>query len=45
MHKIELLLRNSDLTLFVLRRSEEEANDLFEKLVTAINAIAILKLN
>ncbi|MBE9168508.1 hypothetical protein IQ238_13645 [Pleurocapsales cyanobacterium LEGE 06147] len=38
MQKIELLLRNSDLTLFILRKSEEEANDLFDKLVAAINA-------
>jgi hypothetical protein len=27
MLKIELLLRNSDLTLFVLRKSQEEANN------------------
>jgi hypothetical protein len=46
MLKIEFLLRNSNLTLFVLRRSEEEANALFEKLAATINAekIQLLKL-
>jgi transcription antitermination factor NusA-like protein len=46
MHKIELLIKNSNLTLFVLRKSEEEANKLFESLITAIETkkIQFLKL-
>ncbi|NJK48936.1 hypothetical protein HC931_12810 [Candidatus Gracilibacteria bacterium] len=46
MLKIDLLLRNSNFTLSVLRKSEEEANALFEKLMAAMNAekIQLLKL-
>jgi hypothetical protein len=44
--KIELLLRNSNLALSVQRKSEEDANTLYEQILTAINAdrIQTLKL-
>lgn len=46
MLKIELLLRNFPSTLSVQRKSETEANALYEELLAAINAnkIQILKL-
>jgi hypothetical protein len=46
MAKIELLLRNSNSTLSVQRKSDEEANTLYEQILSAINAdkIQMLKL-
>ena len=45
MLKIELLLRNSDLTLAVQRKVEEDANALYEQILSAINAERIQILN
>ncbi len=46
MLKIELLLRNSNSTLSVQRKSEQEADMLYEQILAAINAdrIQTLKL-
>lgn len=46
MLKIELLLRNMNLTLSVQRKSEADANALYEQILTAIHAdrIQVLKL-
>ncbi|HEY9634788.1 MAG TPA: hypothetical protein V6D14_15405 [Coleofasciculaceae cyanobacterium] len=47
MFKIELLLRNSNLTLRVHRKAEAEANALLEESVTAMNSekIHLLRLS
>jgi hypothetical protein len=47
MHKIELILRNSNLTLSVQRKLEEDANALYEQILAAIAAdrIQTLKLS
>lgn len=47
MFKIELLLRNSNSTLLVQRKSEEEANALYEQILAAMTAdkIQALKLS
>ncbi len=37
MLKIEVFLRNSNLTLFVQRKSEEDANALYEQILAAIH--------